>query len=93
MNSENFTMESQTDWAKIDVMTDENIDLSDAPELTDEMWEKGVWRKGEILENGQQTLKIDSDIIEYFKKQEGDYRENINRLLRSYVEAHQMEKV
>lgn len=93
MNSENFTMESQTDWARINAMNDEDIDCSDSPEITDEMWEKGVWHKGENSKSGQQIFVIDNDIIEFFKKQKGDYRENINRLLREYVEAHQVEKV
>ena len=36
MNKNNFTLESQTDWDRLDEMTDDEIDLSDIPELTAE---------------------------------------------------------
>lgn len=36
MNKNNFTLESQTDWNRLDEMKDEDIDLSDIPELTAE---------------------------------------------------------
>lgn len=74
-------------------MTDEDIDLSDIPPITDEMWERGVWRKGVNGQNGRHLIVVDDDVIEFFKKQKGDYKETINRLLREYVESQQVEKV
>lgn len=74
-------------------MTDEDIDYSDIPPITDEMWEKGVWRKGVNEKNGRQLIVVDDDIVEFFKKYKGDYKKTINRLLRNYVEAHQTEKI
>jgi hypothetical protein len=35
-----------TDWARLDAMTDAEIDLSDCPEVTLEMFARGVVRKG-----------------------------------------------
>jgi len=72
-------------------MTDEDIDLSDCPEITEEMWAKGVWRKGlkSVAEKGQETLAIDREVIEFFKAQERDYQTKINQILRAYMEAHQ----
>lgn len=91
MSEENTLKESQTDWARIDAMTDEEIDLSDIPEITEEMWAKGVWRKGlkPTSITSQETLAVDRDIIEFFKAQGQNYQTKINQLLRAYMEAHQ----
>jgi hypothetical protein len=35
---------SRTDWARIDAMTDEDIDTSDIPPLTDEFFSKAKLR-------------------------------------------------
>jgi hypothetical protein len=35
-----------TDWARLDAMTDAEIDFSDCPEVTPEMFAQGVVRKG-----------------------------------------------
>jgi len=91
MNKQNTLKKSETEWARIDAMTDEEINYSDIPPITDEMWAKGVWRKGSktMMTNGQETLPIDLDIIDFFKTQESDYKAKINQLLRAYMEAHQ----
>jgi hypothetical protein len=36
MNKNSFSLESQTDWERLDAMTDDDIDFSDIPELTAE---------------------------------------------------------
>lgn len=91
MNKQNSSKKLKTDWAKVDAMTDDEIDYSDIPPITDDMWSKGVWRKGlkTSSPNSQETLAIDRDIIEFFKTQERDYQTKINQLLRAYMEAHQ----
>ena len=91
MSKQNTLRKSETNWAKLDAMTDEEIDYSDIPPITDEMWAKGVWRKGlkQDLTNGQETLAIDREVIEFFKAQERDYQTKINQILRAYMEAHQ----
>lgn len=88
MNKQNISKKSQTDWRRIDAMTDEEIDYSDIPPITDEMWEKGVLRKG-LKSHSQTLLTVDSDIIEFFKSQGRGYQEKINQLLRAYMETHQ----
>jgi uncharacterized protein (DUF4415 family) len=90
MNKENSTKQSQTNWAKIDAIPDEDIDFTDCPEITDEMWATGVLRKGSksVSTNSQETLTVDGDVIEFFKAREPDYKAKINQLLRAYMEAH-----
>jgi hypothetical protein len=44
MNARNLNKQSATDWARIDRMTDEEIDTSDIPPLTDAFFAKAKWR-------------------------------------------------
>lgn len=46
MNNEPPSSNSQTDWQRLDAMSDEDIDLSDCPEITPEMFAKAVVRRG-----------------------------------------------
>jgi uncharacterized protein (DUF4415 family) len=91
MNNESTSSKSQTDWERLDAMTDEDIDLSDCPEITPEMFAKAVVRRG--LPNpktkAQVTLRIDSDVLEWFKSQGRGYQTQINTLLREYMKANQ----
>lgn len=91
MNNEFTSSNSQTDWERLDEMTDEDIDFSDCPEITPEMFVKAVVRRG--LTNPktktQVTLGIDTDVLEWFKSQGRGYQTQINRLLRAYMEVHQ----
>jgi uncharacterized protein (DUF4415 family) len=90
MNKKISSKKSQTDWARIDAMTDDEIDFTDCPEITDEMWENAVLRKNfkPIPKKSQENLPVDRDIIEFFKSQDFNYPAKINQLLRAYMEAH-----
>lgn len=91
MNNKFTSSNSQTDWERLEAMTDEEIDFSDCPEITPEMFAKAIVRKG--LPNPQTkiqvTLPIDSDILEWFESQGQGYQTQINSLLRTYMETHQ----
>ena len=68
-------------------MTDADIDLSDIPEVTPEMFAKGVVRRGlKPITKQQLTLRLDSDVIEWFRGQGGGYQTKMNALLRAYME-------
>ena len=71
-------------------MKDEDIDFSDIPRLTPEMFANAIVRKGlkPIPRKQQLTLRIDQDVIDFFKKQGQGYQSKINQLLRAYMEAH-----
>ena len=91
MNKKNILRQSETDWERLRNMKDEDIDLSDSPEATPEMFARAVVRKNfkPVLLASQETLAVDRDVLEFFKTQESDYQTKINQLLRAYMEAHQ----
>jgi len=89
--SEKFTFnDSLTDWERLDSMTDEDIDVSDIPEITPEMFARAIVRRGLRPEptKEQVTLRIDSDVLAWFRSQGRGYQTRINALLRAYMEAH-----
>ncbi len=81
---------SQIDWQRIDALEDKDIDLSDAPEVPTEMFAQAIVRRGlkPVARKAQLTLRVDSDVLEWYKKQGAGYQTKINSLLRAYMEAH-----
>lgn len=78
-----------TDFKRLDAMTDAEIDFSDIPEVTPEMFAKGVVRRGlRPITKRQLTLRLDSDVIEWFRAQGNGYQTKMNALLRAYMEEH-----
>ncbi|MBI5652982.1 MAG: BrnA antitoxin family protein [Chloroflexi bacterium] len=80
---------SQTNWARLDALQDADIDLSDAPEITPQMFAKAIVRRGlkPVSKKAQITLRLDNDVLTWFKKQGSGYQTRINSLLRAYMEA------
>lgn len=85
----------ETDLKRIDAMKDEDIDFSDNPELTPEMFARGVVRRNfkVIPRKKQLTLRVDSDVVDWYKKQGRGYQTRINSLLRAYMKEHQRNRV
>jgi uncharacterized protein (DUF4415 family) len=90
MNNKPISSKAETDWHRLDAMTDEEIDLSDCSEITPEKFAKAVVRQGLPVgkNKAQVTLRIDSDVLEWFKSHGRGYQTQINSLLRAYMEAH-----
>ena len=70
-------------------MSDEEIDLSDDPEMTPEQFARSVLHTGLPVSPGktQVTLRIDSDVLAWFRSCGKGYQTRINALLRAYMEA------
>ncbi|MBK6431278.1 MAG: BrnA antitoxin family protein [Anaerolineae bacterium] len=91
MNNVSISKESLTDWERFDALQDEDIDLSDAPEITPELFAKAVVRRGLKPPPSKQqiTIRLDEDVLGWFRAQGEGYQVRINSLLRAYMEAHQ----
>jgi uncharacterized protein (DUF4415 family) len=71
---------------RLEAMSDRDIDTSDIPEITD--WSEAVVGKFYRPVERQITLRLDADMIEWFKSQDGKYQKRINQALREYMERH-----
>jgi uncharacterized protein (DUF4415 family) len=62
----------------------------DAPEWTPQMFAKAVARKGlkPAPKKSLLSLRVDSDVVDWFKSQGAGYQSRMNALLRAYMEAH-----
>jgi uncharacterized protein (DUF4415 family) len=90
MNKKSILRKSLTDWQRLESMSDEDIDLLDCPEVTPELFAKAIVKRGGIpvtKNKAQVTLRIDSDVLDWFKSQGRGYQTQINSLLRAYMEA------
>ncbi|MFQ5343644.1 MAG: BrnA antitoxin family protein [Anaerolineae bacterium] len=91
MSRESTLKQSLTDWERLDALQDEDIDLSDIPEITPEMFAKAVVHRGlkPAPRKQQVTIRLDGDVLDWFRAQGKGYQTRINSLLRAYMEAHQ----
>ncbi|MHB8483604.1 MAG: BrnA antitoxin family protein [Nitrospiria bacterium] len=85
MSKINLKRKSKTDWDRVDSLDDQAIDYSETPELENAFFEKAVLKMPEP--KTLVTIRLDRDILEWFKKQGPKYQTRINALLRAYVEA------
>lgn len=76
---------SNSDWARIDAMQDEEIDYSDIPELDDEFFEKAVFVPAKKLV----TMRLDADVVTWLKRSGRGYQTRANKILRSVMEAQE----
>jgi uncharacterized protein (DUF4415 family) len=90
MKKSNTSKKSRTDWKRVDKLKDEDIDLSDIPEVSPEMFARAIVRRGlkPVSSKVQLTLRLDSEVLEWFRKQGQGYQTKINALLKAYVDAH-----
>lgn len=62
------------------------IDTSDIPELDANFWSKAKLVKP--ITKKAISLRVDSDVLDWFKSQGKGYQSLMNAVLRSYVEHH-----
>ncbi|MGC4010262.1 MAG: BrnA antitoxin family protein [Pseudomonas sp.] len=76
---------SKTDFERLSKMKDADIDTSDIPELGEDFF-----RNAELHVPAKQavTIRLDADVLEWFKSQGAGYQTRINQLLRQYMQAH-----
>jgi uncharacterized protein (DUF4415 family) len=72
-------------------MTDDDIVRDDdAPEWTPEMFARGIAKKGlkPVPRKAMLSLRVDADVLAWFRAQGEGYQTRMNALLRAYMEAH-----
>lgn len=88
---------SRTNWERLDALSDEEIDTSDIPALTEEDFSRSEWRfPGSSRSSASDPVHavmievaVDEDILAWFQSQGQDYQQRIRAALRLYAEAHQ----
>ena len=81
-------MRGRTDWGRLRRMKDEDIDLSDIPELSADFIDKMTWVGPKVAV----SLRVDPDVLEWFKHRGRGYQSRINAVLRAFVHAQKAQK-
>jgi len=77
---------SRTNWARIDALKGKAIDTSDIPEQGTAFFKRAVLRLPEP--KTAVTIRLDQQVLKWFKAKGPGYQTRINALLRAYMEAH-----
>ena len=77
---------SKTDWKRLSRMKDKDIDTGDIPELDDAFFQNAELR---LPPKQPVTLRLDADVLAWFKEGGPGYQTRINKLLRRYMESQQ----
>jgi uncharacterized protein (DUF4415 family) len=84
---------SETDWARLDALTDEEIEASikDDPDWSDD------WNWGDAVlvippKKKAISIRVDEDVLDYFKSEGAGYQRRMNAVLRSYMQQKKSKK-
>ena len=86
MSAHSSKRRSKTNWKKVDSLPDSKIDYSDIPELDARFFRDAIRWPGT---KQQITLRLDPDVLAYFRSQGKRYQTTINAILRRYMETLQ----
>jgi uncharacterized protein (DUF4415 family) len=89
-------MKDRTDWERIRSLTDAEIERAvaedpDAAPLLDGDW----FRKAQLVSPDPKvpiSIRLDRDILEWFKRRGPRYQTRINAVLRAFVKAHSRDR-
>lgn len=84
MSANDSSNTSRTNWAALEAMTDEEIDYSAIPPLTEEFFEKATLRVPATQVNN--LIQLDPDVMAWFQSQGAEYKTLINSVLRHHIE-------
>jgi uncharacterized protein (DUF4415 family) len=84
MNKNDSENTSLTDWERVDALTDDEIDTSDIPPLDEDFFASAELRMPEPEQSI--TIRVDRDVLEWFKSQGKGYQTRMNAVLRMYME-------
>jgi uncharacterized protein (DUF4415 family) len=85
MSANDTRKPSRTDWDRVDALSDEEIDTSEIPPLDEKFFAEAKLRMPEAKPSI--TIRLDPDVLEWFKGQGKGYQTRINAVLRMYMEA------
>lgn len=79
----------KTDWARFDAMTEPEIEAAIASDPDWAGTEDIDWSKTELITLPAKkpiSIRLDEDVLDFFKREGSGYQRRINAVLRSYME-------
>jgi uncharacterized protein (DUF4415 family) len=85
MSASNTNRPSRTHWKQLDRLQDAGIDTSDTPTLGTAFFRRATLRLPEP--KASITIRLDRDVIDWFKSQGSGYQTRMNAVLRLFMES------
>jgi uncharacterized protein (DUF4415 family) len=86
MRGKTMNNTSKTDWARIDAMTDDEIDTSDIPPLADDFFLKAELRMPSSS-LATVAIRVDSETLSWFQSKGAEADQHMAAALRIYAEV------
>lgn len=82
----------RTDWARIDSMSEEEIEAGAISDADNQPWTEEELRNAELLmpaEGGKEaiSLRLDREVLSFFRSSGPGYQSRINAVLLAYVRS------
>lgn len=90
MNASNMNKPTKTNLEYLDKMTDDMIDTSDIPILTEKFFANAQWRVPKL--KVKITVEVEPEVLEWFRTQGDNCERYLSAALRIYAQAHQVLK-
>lgn len=81
----------KTDWDQFDALTDEKIRVGIKADADAHPTNEDFWKTAKVVMPQAKetiTIRLDPDVLEWFRKKGRGYQTRINAILRSYMRAH-----
>ena len=90
MRKKSTSKKSGSNLERLSAMSDADIDTSEIPEISPEQFARAIVRRGlePVPTKTQLTIRVDREVLDWFRAQGRGYQTRINKLLRAYMEAH-----
>lgn len=88
-------MKGETDWERLRNMTDDEIEKSIADDPDWAEFKDIDWSKAQVIVPARKialSIRLDPDVIEFFREDGPGYQRRINAVLRSYMQQKRKPK-
>lgn len=79
----------KTDWKRVRALTDADITSAVRSDPDTELLSKDFWKKAKLQTPENKiaiSLRLDKDVLDFFKSEGGKYQTRMNAILRSYMQ-------
>ena len=80
----------RSDWSRVDALSDEEVEAAAVADPDAPLTDAAFWKDARVVLPGKKvpvTLRLDPDVVRWFKHRGRGYQTRMNAVLRSYVEA------
>ncbi len=86
-------LRGRTDWERVRAMTDDAVEAAAEADPDARITNAEFWRSARLVvpagPKKQITLRLDADLVEWFRAEGGRYQTRMNAVLRAYMDAMQ----